>query len=268
MSLLFGKARLTYSQSSSSNFYNQTIHEKSINDRDVNSFEGNDRQVILVGHNSSGNPSNVPSNIGRQGQSPSNFTTPSSRPSRNVPGLNPYRVASKIVDKGFGVGGNPAGAENGGGNAEFDDQSLEKQQSQESETFDYDYRSNDPQNKKKSKDQCPIDPPEVNESFKSDSSLKKVNKRVLGNQDVKREYRRSLKRIGEGVDLVDIGRSSTDLGDRLMYVLGRHGHYIIKNDNGVKDIVGITYRGSRNDMKTLAKEMNKLYNVNIEPGDY
>ena len=53
---------------------------------------------------------------------------------------------------------------------------------------------------------------------------------------------------------MDIGRGSTDLGDGPTYVRGGHGRYIVKNDNGVKDIVGIAYRGSRNDMKTLAKE--------------
>lgn len=187
-----------------------------------------------------------------------------------MPGVNPYRVAPKIVDQGVGAAANPAGAGNGGEAAEFDDNkpSSKKEQSQESKTFDYDYRSNDPQKKKKSKDQCPIDQPEVNESFKSNSSLKKVTKRALGNQDGKREYTRILKRIGEGVDPMNIGRSSTDLGDGLTYVRGRHGRYIIKNDNGVKDVVGIAYRGSRNDMKTLAKEINKSYNVNIEPGGY
>ena len=166
--------------------------------------------------------------------------------------------------------GNPAGAGGGGGAAEFDDQCpvSNKEQSQESETFDYDYRSNDPQKKKKSKDQCPIDQSEVNESFKSNSSLKKVTKQALKNQDVKREYKRILKRIDEGVDPMDIGRSSTDLGDGLPYVRGRHGNYIIKNENGIKDVAGITYRRSRNDMKTLAKEINKSYNVNIEPGGY
>jgi len=198
---------------------------------------------------------------------------PASRPGRRAnsgPRINPpgYRVAPKIVDQGVGAAANPAGAGNGGGAAEFDDNkpSSKKEQSQESKTFDY--RSNDPQKKKKSKDQCPMDQPEVNESFNSNSSLKKVTKQALGNQDVKREYTSILKRIGEGVDPMDIGGSSTDLGDGLTYVRGRHGRYIIKNDNGVKDIVGIAYRGSRNDMKTLAKEMNKSYNVNIEPGGY
>ena len=264
LSLLFGKARLSSSQSPSSNFYNQTIHERGINDREVNSFEDNHRQVILA--KAEGNPVTPPTNRG-----PSNFPTPPSggRPSQPVY-VPKYRTAPKIVNPGLGAGANPAGAGGGGGAAEFDDQwpVSKEQKSQESETFDYDYRSNDPQNKKKSKDQCPIDQPEVNESFKSNSSLKKVNKRALENQDVKREYTRILKRIGEGVDPMDIGRSSTDLGDAMTYVRGRHGRYIIKNDNGVKDVVGIAYRGSRNDMKTLAKEMNKLYNVNIEPGGY
>jgi len=264
LSLLFGKARLSSSQSPSSNFDNQTIHERVINDRDVNSFEDNDRQVILA--KADGNPVTPPTNRG-----PSNFPTPPSggRPSQPVH-VPKYRTAPKIVNPDLGAGANPAGAGGGDGSAEFDDQGpvSKEQKSQESETFDYDYRSNDPQKKKKSKDQCPIDQPEVNESFKSNSSLKKVTKRALGNQDVKREYTRILKRIGEGVDPMDIGRSSTDLGDGLTYIRGRHGRYIIKNDNGVKDVVGIAYRGSRNDMKTLAKEMNKSYNVNIESGGY
>lgn len=39
-----------------------------------------------------------------------------------MPGVNPYRVAPKIVDPGLGAGANPAGAGSGGGNPEFEDQ--------------------------------------------------------------------------------------------------------------------------------------------------
>ena len=49
---------------------------------------------------------------------------------------------------------------------------------------------------------------------------------------------------------------------------GQHGHYIIKNDNGVNKIVGIAYWGARNNMKTLAKKINEWYNVIIESGDH
>ncbi len=147
LSLLFGKSRLSSSQSPSSNFDNQTIQERVINDRDV--IEDNDQQVILA--KAEGNPVTPPTNRG-----PSNFPTPpsGSRPSRPVY-LPKYRTAPKVVDQGLGAGANPAGAGNGGADAEF--AVPKKQQSQESESFTYyDYRY---QKKKKqsSENQCPID---------------------------------------------------------------------------------------------------------------
>ena len=103
---------------------NQVYQERLISDQEFNSFEDNDQKVILVGRDSSGTPSNVPSHIGQPGQGPSNFSTPPSggRPSRNVPSVNPYRLAPKTVDQGLGAAANPVGAGNGGGAAEFDDQ--------------------------------------------------------------------------------------------------------------------------------------------------
>jgi hypothetical protein len=220
-------------------------------------FDNNYRHVILAKAGS--NPINTTTNLG-----PSNFPTPSSGGRPSWPVYVPKtRIAPRVMDPGAGA--NPAGAGGGGAAAEFDE-NFPVPNKEESKTFDYDHPS--PKKKKQSEDQCPIDQPKVNESFKFNSSLKKVTKRALVNQDVKREYERIQKRIGEGVDPMDIGRGSTDLGEGLTYVRGQHGRYIVKNDNGVKDVVGIAYRGSRNDMKTLAKEMNKLYNVNIEPGGY
>lgn len=247
---------------------NKVYQERLLSEQEFNSFEDNDRQVILVKTGDSG-PS-APTSPGR-GQ-PSQFPTPPSGGRPNRPIYVPkYRTAPKVVPGvGAGAGANPAGAGGDGGAAEFDDQSSvpKKQQSQESESFTYDDYRYQKKKKQSSEDQCLIDQTEVNESFKFNSSLKKVTKRALENQDVKREYTRILKRMGEGVEPMDIGQSSTDLGDGLTYVRGRHARYIIKNDNGVKDVVGIAYRGSRNDMKTLAKEVNKLYDVNIKPGGY
>jgi hypothetical protein len=48
LSLLFGKQRSSFYQSSSPNFGNQAVHERIIDDREFNAFENNDRQVILV----------------------------------------------------------------------------------------------------------------------------------------------------------------------------------------------------------------------------
>lgn len=108
---------------------------------------------MLVVRDSNGIPS--PSNIGRQGQGPSNFPTPPSvgRPSRNVPGVNSDRIATKVVT-GVGAVTNSTG---GGGNAKFDDDTwpaLNKEQSQESKTYDYNYQS---KKKKQSAEQCELD---------------------------------------------------------------------------------------------------------------
>ena len=115
----------------------------------------NDREVILIKTGDSA-PS-VPTSPVR-GQ-PSNFPTPPSggRPSRPVY-VPKYRTAPKVVP-GVGAAANPAGGGNGGVAPEFDDNkpSSKKEQSQESKTFDYQYRSNDPKKKKESEDQCSID---------------------------------------------------------------------------------------------------------------
>ena len=96
-----------------------------------------------------------------------------------------------------------------GGNAEFYDNnpSSKKQQSQESKTFDY--RSNDPQKKKKSKDQCSIDqqnkgglnklPDIENFSYNMDQGhgLKKQAQKVWKNPKAKQEVLRMLERFGD-----------------------------------------------------------------------
>ena len=98
LSLLFGKPRLSSSQSSSPNFGNQEVHQRLIDDREFNLLEENDQQVILA--KGEGNPITPPTNRG-----PSNFPTPPSggRPSRPVSGVNPYCVPPKVVnqDKGW-----------------------------------------------------------------------------------------------------------------------------------------------------------------------
>jgi|GEM_PF-1111596 len=117
--------------------------------QDFNSFKNTSEQVILVGRDST---PNVPSNLGRQGQSPSNFpTSPSGgrQPSRPVTGVNPFRH----LGVNPGTGANPGGAGNAGA-ANYDDESgIPK--IPESKTCDYDYRLN--RKKKQSAEQCELD---------------------------------------------------------------------------------------------------------------
>lgn len=153
MSLLFGKARLSSSQSSSLNFDNKVVQERIIDDQEFCSFKENDQQVILAKTGDSA-PS-VPTSTGR-GQ-PSNFPSPPSggrpsQPSRPVY-VPKYRTAPKVVP-GLGAGGNPAGAGNGDRAPEFEDQCpvQENQKSQESKTYDYQSKK-----KKQSAEQCDLD---------------------------------------------------------------------------------------------------------------
>lgn len=107
MSLLFGKTRLSSSQSSSPNFDNKVVQERIIDNQEFCWLEDNDQQVILVKTGDSG-PS-VPTSPGRR--QPSNFpTSPTGgRPSRPVY-VPKYRPAPKVVPgPGLGAGANPAG---------------------------------------------------------------------------------------------------------------------------------------------------------------
>lgn len=173
-------------------------------------FAGTDQQVILVGRDSSGTSSNVPSNIGRQGQSPSNFPTPPSggRPSRPVY-VPKYRTAPKVVDPGLGAGANPAGAGGGGGDGDAEFPVPKKQQSQESESFIYDDYRYQKKKKQSSEDQCPID--EQNKAsidelpnssefiYKLETkTARKALKKVWKNPEAKKEVLAGLDRMNKG----------------------------------------------------------------------
>jgi len=183
-------------------------NKRVIDDREFNSFEENDRQVILA-KAEGGNRVTPPTG----GSGPSNFPTPPSggRPSRPVPGVNPYRTAPKVVDQELGGAPNPGGAGGGDGNAEFADNCPvpKKEQRQESKTFDYDYRSNDPKKKKQSAEQCSIYEQnkggidELPDSSKFIYSLetkaaKQTLRKVWKNPEAKKEALAGLARIDRG----------------------------------------------------------------------
>ena len=171
---------------------NQVYHERLVSD-----------QKVILAKTGDSSPS-VPISLGR-GQ-PSHFPTPPSHPSRPVRGVNPYRVAPKIVDPGLGAGANPAGAGNGG--ADWDEH-PKKEQPQESKTFDYDYRSNSPKNEKKSQDQCSIDEQNkagIDELLDSSEFIynletktaRKALRKVWKNPEAKKEVLAGLDKMNSG----------------------------------------------------------------------
>lgn len=100
------------------------------------------------------------------------------------------------------------------------------------------------------------------------SSLRRTARRALQNQALKREYSRIKQRVMDGVDPIKVGKDSTNLGNGFTYIRAQHGRYVIKDNNGVKDFVGISYRGSKRDMQAFAKILNGMYDIKIEPGAY
>ena len=197
--LLSGQPRLSSSKSSSPIFGNQVVNEKVIGDREFNSIKDNDRQIILA--KSEGNPITPPINRG-----PSNFPTPPSggQPSRNVPGVNPYRVAPKVIDQGLGAGGNPAGAGHGAGAPEFDDNSPVPEKEKSQESFDYDYSSNSPKKKKKSAEQCELDEKvkegkiEIVYRIKEDPGLVRAAEKACKNAEVQKDINHLEEQLAKG----------------------------------------------------------------------
>ena len=210
LSLLFGKTRLSSSQSSSPNFDNKVVQEKIIDDQEFCLLEDNDQQVILVKTGDSG-PS-VPTSPGR-GQ-PSNFPTPpaGSRPSRPVY-IPKYRTAPKVVTgPGLGAGANPAGTGGGGGATEFDDQcsAPENKKSQESKS-DYDYPLNAPKKKKQSAKQSELDENvtdgkiEIVYRIKENPALIREAERMGKDQAAQKDVNNLIEQLSLGNDNPGIG---------------------------------------------------------------
>lgn len=262
LSLLFGKARLSSSQSSSPNFDNKVVQERIIDDQEFCSLEENDQQVILAKTGDSA--SSVPTSTGR-GQ-PSNFPTPPSggRPSRNVPGVNPYRVAPKIVDQGLGAGANPAGAGNGGGAPEFDDQCpvTENQKSQESKVSDYDYPSNAPKKKKQSAEQCELDENitdgkiEIVYRIKENPALIREAERMGKDQAAPKDVNNLIEQLSLGNDNPGIGNRRVKGLKNVSEARGRNeGRVYFREKDGKIEILAKSNKDNQNKVIGILQKM-------------
>ena len=262
LSLLFGKARLSSSQSSSPNFDNKVVQERIIDDQEFCSVEENDQQVILAKTGDSA-PS-VPTSTGR-GQ-PSKFPTPPSggRPSRNVPGVNPYRVAPKIVDQGLGAGANPAGAGNGGGAPEFDDQCPvpENQKSQESKVSDYDYPSNAPKKKKQSAEQCELDENvtdgkiEIVYRIKENPALIREAERMGKDQAAQKDVNNLIEQLSLGNENPGIGNRRVKGLKNVSEARGRNeGRVYFREKDGKIEILAKSNKDNQNKVIGILQKM-------------
>jgi len=233
--------------------------------KEFNGFEGADQPVILVGRDSSGTSSNLPSNIGRQGQSPSNFPTPPSegRPSRPVY-VPQYRTAPKVADPGLGAAANPYGAGGGGEAAEFDNQCPvpKEQQSQESKTFDYDSRSNDPKKKKQSAEQCELDQNvkdakiEIVYRIKENPALVQEAERMGKDQAAQKDVNHLIEQLSLGNDNPGIGNRRVKGLKNVSEARGRNeGRVYFREKDGKIEILAKSNKDNQNKVIGILQKM-------------
>ena len=245
------------SQSPSSNFDNQEVHQRLIDDREFKVIEDNDQQVILT--KAEGNPVTPPTNRG-----PSSFPTPPSggRPSRSVY-VPKYRIAPKLVDQGLGAAANPAGAGDGDGAAELEDQCP----ASKSETSTYDYRSSS-KKKKKSQDQCSIDEqnkagidelPDSSEFIYNleTKTAKKALKKVWKNPEARKEVLAGLADMDSG-ELLPRNEKNFKSFKELKEIKLNDTRMLVKpGQKGAPDEIVVIFM--KNDMAKVEKNLKNVY---------
>jgi len=106
-------------------------------------------------------------------------------------------------------------------------------------------------------------PRKINEKFES-KAVKKLVKKALNNQDVKKEYDQIKKRIEEGVHPVNLSNKSTYISSTKVLVKKSEGRYIVDVSDTEAQIVGISSRTNEKSMVKFMNLMNKLYDLNLE----
>ena len=266
LSLLFGKARLSSSQSSSLNFDNKVVQERIIDDQEFCSFEENDQQVILVKNNSS-------SPTVRPGLA----TGFSSKPRVNRPAgassLKPVRanpVRGFRTPRGL-ITGQPVtsarrerirlgGADNPGGNnggASSNDQCpvSKEQKSQESKTYDYQSKK-----KKQSAEQCDLDENvkdakvEIVYRIKENPALVREAERAGRDQDAQRS-------INNLVEQLSLGNRNPGIGTENVFkdvyeLRGKNRARVYYREVGGKiEILGKSVKSNQQKVINILKKM-------------
>ena len=158
---------------------------------------------------------------------------------------------------------NPAGAGDGGGAAEFDVNSPvpNKEQSEESKTFDYDYCSNDPKNKKKSKDQCELDENvkaekiEIVYRIKENPSIVREAERAGRDQDAQRSLNNLIEQLSLGNENSGIGTENVFKDVFELRGKNRARVYYRKVDGKIE----ILAKSVKNNQQKVINILKKLY---------
>ena len=97
------------------------------------------------------------------------------------------------------------------------------------------------------------------------SCVKRITKKALSNNDVKKDYERIKTRLKNGVHPMDVSKKSTSLGEDFYLIKGSEGRYVVEYKGGdVINILGIADRGNQKNVKSWKKAMKDLYDIELK----
>lgn len=98
------------------------------------------------------------------------------------------------------------------------------------------------------------------EKLSENTNGKKMVKKALRNQDVRKEYGRIKRRLEKGVDLKEITKKCPQAKNGIYLIKGDDGRYLFEfKGNDAIDILGIGYRGDTKNMNQFENLMNQMY---------
>lgn len=107
---------------------------------------------------------------------------------------------------------------------------------------------------------------QVNESYKSNSDLKKVTKNAEENKRAMKNLEEVREKLSEGEDPMKIGYKPTNLGNGFYYIRKPHARIVIKLDptTGNSDIVAFGLRSNEKNMEKFAIVVNSQCDTKIK----
>ena len=126
----------------------------------------------------------------------------------------------------------------------------------------YKYDPNLFKNKKNNK-KCQLEE-KVQEKFNESNAVKKLVNIALKDQDVKNEYSRIKTRLEEGINLVDIGKSTAAVAKDKVLIKGDESRYLVEVSGSQIKVLGMCSRGNKKNVKSFKNLMNEMYGVNLQ----
>ena len=173
-------------------------------------------------------------------------------------------MARKIVDQGLGAGANPAGAGNGGGAPEFDDQCSvpENKKSQESKSDYYYYPSNAPKKKNQSAEQCELDENvtdgkiEIVYRIKENPALIREAERMGKDQAAQKDVNNLIEQLSLGNDNPVIGNRRVQGLKNVSEARGRNeGRVYFREKDGKIEILAKSNKDNQTRVIDILKKM-------------